>query len=150
MQGIFNGDSPSHYTDSFDLLKKYIDQSLDQHKEDLQSILFPIFVCLFLNMIIKKYYKEAQSFLEDQRPIFTPVHTEILNDLQQADDISKLENPQISGYLKNKFVVKMSLYSFQMLIHFVKLNQLILIMHILNQNIDFQLSSEKNIVDQKC
>ena len=31
--------------------------------------------------------------------------------------------------------------------HFVKLNQFILIMHILNQNIEFQLSGEKNIVD---
>lgn len=55
-QGIFNGDIPSHYTDSFELLKKYIDQSLDQYKEDLQNIIFPVFTLLFLNMMRKKYY----------------------------------------------------------------------------------------------
>ena len=35
MQAVYNGDSPDHYTESFKLLKKYIDQSLDQYKEDL-------------------------------------------------------------------------------------------------------------------
>jgi len=51
MQPIFNGDSPDHYIESFKLLKKYIDQSLDQYKEDLINVLFPIFTHLFLNMI---------------------------------------------------------------------------------------------------
>lgn len=63
------------------------------------------------------------------------------------DSVQKLSNPDVAQYLKQKFVVKMSLYSFQMVMHFVKLNQLILIMHILNLNIDFQLTSERNIVD---
>lgn len=72
MQGIFNGDSPSHYTESFELLKKYIDQSLDENKDDLKNIQFPIFVCLFLNMILKKYYKEAKDFFNKQSAQFLP------------------------------------------------------------------------------
>ena len=43
----------------------------------------------------------------------------------------------------------MSVYAVQLLMHYAKLNQLILIMHILNQNIDFHLSGEKNIVDNR-
>ncbi len=60
LQAIFNGDQPEHYVESYRSLKKYIDMSLDQYKEDLQSILFPIFVHLFLKMIQSKFYEEAK------------------------------------------------------------------------------------------
>jgi transcription initiation factor TFIID subunit 5 len=51
MQAVFNGDLPEHYFDSFRLLKKYIEESLDLYKDELQSVLFPIFVELFLGMV---------------------------------------------------------------------------------------------------
>ena len=51
MQAVFNGDKPEHFTESFKLLKKFIDESLDLYKEELQSVLFPIFTELFLEMI---------------------------------------------------------------------------------------------------
>ena len=35
MQPVFNGNLPSHFTDSFRLLKKYIEESLDIYKEEL-------------------------------------------------------------------------------------------------------------------
>ncbi len=43
--------------------------------------------------------------------------------------------------------MKISLYSFHLLIHFVKLNQLILLLHILNLNLNFQLSADRNLID---
>jgi hypothetical protein len=35
MQAVFNGDQAEHYVESFKLLKKYIDESLDLYKDDL-------------------------------------------------------------------------------------------------------------------
>jgi hypothetical protein len=43
----------------------------------------------------------------------------------------------------------MSLYAFQLLIHFMKLNQLILLLQIMNQNINFQFSGERSQTDLK-
>ncbi len=43
MQAVFNGDQPEHYVDSYRLLKKYIEESLDLYKDELQSVLFPMF-----------------------------------------------------------------------------------------------------------
>ena len=65
------------------------------------------------------------------------------------DNVSKLSIPEVAKYLNNKFIIKMSVYAFQLLQHFVKLNQFILIMQILNQNVEFQLSGEKNLVDSR-
>jgi hypothetical protein len=43
----------------------------------------------------------------------------------------------------------MSVYAFQLLFHFVKLNQLILLLDILNTDVNFMLSQEKNLIDFK-
>ncbi len=39
------------FTESFEKLRNFVDQSLDEFKHDLLKVVFPIFVCLFLNMI---------------------------------------------------------------------------------------------------
>jgi transcription initiation factor TFIID subunit 5 len=60
MQAIFNGDHPDHFTESFRLLKKYIEESLDQYKEELQQVLFPMFVHLFLQMVHAGHLTQAR------------------------------------------------------------------------------------------
>ena len=57
--------------------------------------------------------------------------------MDQVDDDNKLAIPDIAKYISNKFQVKVSLYAFQLLFHFVKLNQLILLLVILNTNVNF-------------
>lgn len=81
--------------------------------------------------------------------MFQATERDNLNILEQVDSVAKLSIPEVQNFINNKFMVKMSVYASQLLMHFVKLNQFILIMHILNQNITFQLSGEKNIVDLK-
>ena len=48
--------------------------------------------------------------------------------------------------MKNKFFVKMSRHSYTLLKYQVDFNQLTLIMHIMNLNIYFQISSEADLV----
>jgi hypothetical protein len=69
--------------------------------------------------------------------------------LDQVDDVGKLAIPEIAKFLSNKFQVKISVYAFQLLFHFVKLNHLILLLNILNANVNFQLSQEKTLIDFK-
>ena len=72
---------------------------------------------------------------------------EDLNNLEQVDSNLKLSLPEIAKYLNNKFNVKMSVYASQLLQHFVRLNQFILILQIMNQHIHFIHSGDKNIID---
>ena len=51
------------FTESFEKMRNFVDLSLDEFKHDLQKVVFPIFVCLFLNMLQRKeIQKEALSF----------------------------------------------------------------------------------------
>ena len=67
MQAIYNGDHPDHYIESYRMLKKYIDESLDQFKEEMQSVLFPMFVQLFLSMIQSDFVQQAKDFLNEEK-----------------------------------------------------------------------------------
>jgi len=63
---------PSDYTECFSKLKLFIDQSLDEVKSELVRVLFPIFVCLFLNMVKKTFMTEALEFLNTNKADFLP------------------------------------------------------------------------------
>ncbi len=136
MQAVFNGDQPEHYVESYRLLKKYIEESLDLYKEELQSVLFPMFTQLYLGMIQSQFTVEAKQFYLEEKFQFHFNYKDELKDLELADH-TKLGDPNIAKYLTNKFQVKISLYAFQLLIHFVKLNQLILLLNIMNRSLNF-------------
>lgn len=83
MQAVFNGDLPEHYTESFRLLKKYIEESLDLYKDEMQNVLFPIFVELFLGMVKNQHVAAAKQFFNDERYQFaSPDHREDLITLE--------------------------------------------------------------------
>lgn len=132
MQSIFNGDQPEHYVESFRLLKKYIEESLDMYKDELYGVLFPVFVQLFLGMVKSDFVGPAQKFFQEERYQFTVGNREELMILEQVDCPSKFAIPEVNKYLLNKFVVKMSSYAFNLLMHFVKVNQIILLLQIFN------------------
>ena len=143
---MYKGNAPSDYTECFSLLKRFIDQSLDEVRSELVRVLFPIFVCLFLNMVLKKFMTEALEFLNTNKGEFLPEHKNDIAALETVHDLQRLEDPEVSKYQKNKFFVKMSRHSYTLLKYQVDFGELNLIMHIMNLNISFQISSEPDIV----
>ena len=143
---MYSGRDPNDYKECFVKLKIFIDQSLDEFKSELVRVLFPIFVCLYLNMMLKKFYPEAKAFLSENKGDFYPHHKQELALLETVTDQHRLEDPEVAKYLKNKFFVKMSRHSYTLLKYQVDFNQLTLIMHIMNLNIHFQISSEIDLV----
>jgi transcription initiation factor TFIID subunit 5 len=59
---LYAGIDPSDYDESFSKLQNFIDLSLDEVKTELSKVLFPVFVCLFLNMILKNLLEPAKQF----------------------------------------------------------------------------------------
>ena len=66
--------------------------------------------------------------------------------METVHDVSRLADPEISKFLKNKFFVKMSRQAFNTLKVKIDFNQLYLILHIVNLNIQFEIISEQDII----
>jgi transcription initiation factor TFIID subunit 5 len=69
---VFLGTAPRDYEESFIQLKSFVDQSLDEVKPELNRVLFPVFVQLFLNMILKRFTEEALEFFAKYKKDFLP------------------------------------------------------------------------------
>jgi len=135
--------------ESYRSLKKFIDLSQDDYKEDLMNILFPVFVHVFLGMVRNKFLAEARQFFHEEKGQFVSLNRERVNELEQVDQVSSLSSPDVAKYLNNKFQVKMSRYAQELLKDNVKQNHHIIVMQILNQHITFETANEKNVLALK-
>lgn len=79
--------------------------------------------------------KEALAFFELHKEDFRREHPEDILTLETVHDISRIQDPNISKYLKNKFLVRISRQAFTLLKFQVDFNQLHLILHIMNLNL---------------
>jgi len=97
-------------------MRNFVDLSLDEFKQELQRVVFPIFVCLFLNMMLRKdLQKDAISFFNASKEDFRLQHREDITLLETVQDLSRVSDPEVAKYLKNKFFIKMSRQAFTLL-----------------------------------
>ena len=97
-------------------------------------------------MILKRFTEEALEFFEKYKKDFMPEQRNDIQSLEKVIDFTSLEDSEVAKYLKNKFFVKMSRQSYQLLKHQVDFNQLVLVMKIMNLNINFHIVAETDIV----
>ena len=86
---MYSGKDASDYIDCFQKVKDFIDQSQDDSKLELVRVQFPIFVCLYLIMIRKKFFTEAHSFLDNNKGLsgeFHPHHKQEIALLETVTD----------------------------------------------------------------
>ncbi|XP_047515654.1 transcription initiation factor TFIID subunit 5 [Pieris napi] len=100
---------PFTYEHAYDCLKKFIENSLDICKYELSTLLYPVFVHMYLSLILYDHNEHAAKFLErfgqEQEDYYQ-------DDLQQLSIVKAKE--QIKGnelaeiYSTNKFDVQLS------------------------------------------
>ncbi len=56
-------------------------------KIELSKVLFPVFVCLFLNMVLKNFKEEASIFFKKHKSEFVSNHKTDINILETVYDI---------------------------------------------------------------
>lgn len=68
-------------------------------------------------MILKRFTEEALEFFEKYKKDFMPEQRNDIQSLEKVIDFTSLEDSEVAKYLKNKFFVKMSRQSYQLLKH---------------------------------
>ena len=84
---LYSGINPQDYEESFTKLQTFIDLSLDEVKIELSKVLFPVFVCLFLNMVLKNFKDEASLFFNKHKSEFVSNHKADINVLETVYDM---------------------------------------------------------------
>lgn len=115
-----DGSKERDYHQSFALLIEMVDKTLDDYKSDLQQILFPVFSVLYLTLIRRGFIKGARHFFNQYSPNFkskNSAHNQDLDTLESVKSQNDLQSSlEVDKYLKNKFFLKLSLHSKEILI----------------------------------
>ncbi|RHZ46774.1 hypothetical protein Glove_606g89 [Diversispora epigaea] len=124
---------PEEYKQSYSNLRNMIEQSLDKFKGELHSVLYPIFVHEYLEMITKDLNEYASDFFNTYQSDHI-IHEKELKTLRVITHPHHVnENELAQKFRSKKFTVKMSQTSLDILLDLLQSNSLLL--RIVNQNI---------------
>lgn len=126
--------SLEYYSDTFLKTRKWILQSIDDIRNHLTVLTYPIFVYLYIELIKKSNINDAKEFLNKYRELF-PNNKEEITELSLIKIPISVENPSkiIVKYLKNRVHVYIPKIIFDVFIHYLTTHHSMLILEILNK-----------------
>ena len=136
--------SPESYMRAYKILKEWVDSSLEMYKEELNYIIYPIFIYVFLKLVSKSPI-HARGFFDKYSTDFRVLHSTEINRLFSVNSVDHIkENEIANAFHSNKYRVTMSKTTLNLLLYFLNESENTggsLIISVLNQNI------EPNIVE---
>mmetsp|Transcript_38505 Transcript_38505/g.39934 ORF Transcript_38505/g.39934 Transcript_38505/m.39934 type:complete len:590 (-) Transcript_38505:36-1805(-) len=128
------------HSDCFDMVRDWINNSLDEIRNHINAVNYPLFVYLYIDLLSKNRLQESQKFFNRFSYLF-PAFEEELSELSLIKDQINLENPNpiVSKYLKNKVHIYIPQVIFEVFLHFLTINHLTLILELINKF--FEVSS---------
>lgn len=124
-------------SEQYDRLQKWVDDSIDVYRVELQRVLYPVFVHAYLDLV--QSGGSAKTFLEAFGKEHAEVHGDELRRLSSVvDGLHLQQNELVLSFRDNKYGVGMCKYSFELLLSFLQDNRFMLIIRLINQYITIQ------------
>lgn len=116
------------YEESYCELRDWIDGSLDIYKAELHTVLYPLLVHCFLEIVRREHWKEARAFLARSSAEFTHASTadayspraqELMSLMGIATPQHLQENQTSKLFLSNRYEIHLSHYAFELIMYFL-------------------------------
>lgn len=142
--------APENYIRAYSLLKNWVDTSLELYKTELNYIMYPIFIYMFLNLV-KRDVIQARRFFDKYSSDFKLYHSTEINRLFSVNSVDHIkENEIASAFNDNRYRITVSRAVFSLLLYFLSENESVggsLIISIINQYLE---PNVVNIVHSKA
>ncbi|KYQ91599.1 transcription initiation factor TFIID subunit [Tieghemostelium lacteum] len=135
-------DDPKLYLESYSKLRNWIHSSLDIYKNELLSILYPVFVHSYIDLITKGYPKEARELMETigvEHEDYFGADLRSLRGISNTDQLR--ENELVHLFRNNRWNSRMCSYSYELLMTFLHQSKNILLLSLINQYINIRVSN---------
>ncbi|KAF3937222.1 Xenin [Dactylella cylindrospora] len=102
-------DKYAQFDKAYNLLRSWIENSLDLYKPELKRILFPIFVHIYLSLIRAGLVADAKRFAESNDQDFKTKHSFDLRNLYSINAAHQVEENDVAKlYTENKYHVTLT------------------------------------------
>lgn len=133
--------SPARYHDGYSKLRSWTYSSLDLYKHELLRVLYPVFIHCFMDLVAKGHIQEARNFFNSFREDHEMMHSRDLQKLEGVLSPSHLEEMEFAHSLRqSKVNIKICQYTYELLLQYLHKNQSIIVLGIINERINFQVS----------
>ncbi|GAA5808931.1 hypothetical protein MFLAVUS_002330 [Mucor flavus] len=129
---------------SFQSLREWILNALDLYKHELQSILYPLFVHVFLDLMSKGLVEHGLDLFNQYKDDHIHHHStdiESLSTIKTAQDIK--ENSIATLYLTNKYNIRISSIPFELFLSYMQDNKFLNLIRLVNQHLNIHLVTGK-------
>lgn len=132
---LVDGSSTQDYFTSLKSIEDWIQKCIDEISIYIKPICYPLFVYLYLELIVNNHLEEAKKFLETNKNKYQAFQSEI-DSLSLLKPPLNINNPLVSNYLNNKVHIFIPNETFNFFLHFLNTNRLILVLEILNKHFE--------------
>ncbi|XP_067937445.1 TAF5-like RNA polymerase II p300/CBP-associated factor-associated factor 65 kDa subunit 5L isoform X2 [Watersipora subatra] len=152
---VTNGDSGTEAEVQFSRLVLFVKAASEKHKSALMNTLFPIFISIYVDMLVGGLKQIAHRFHQMNRPIFNnlPIYKSTMDAImmvvQKCDKdtgscLSKMLHSELG---ESKFNVKFPSATLRYLTNYLKSRENMMILQVFNSNITVEIDSEDNVLD---
>ncbi|VVT55043.1 uncharacterized protein SAPINGB_P004396 [Magnusiomyces paraingens] len=128
-------------------LRDWTEKSLDLYKPELRRVLYPVFVHIYLDLISKGCVKQAKDFFEENAADHATLHYQDLVVLSRISLPAHIEENELTkAFRNNKYVIKVSRTTFDLLVYFLHEIEDIggsAIIRIINQYIEAKITTAR-------
>ena len=109
----------------------------------MSIVLYPVFVYMYLYMLMLDYWTESKEFFIQFSKDFVTNNKDELILLEDLKKTTLFDQEVFKKYMENKCALSLSAYSYKLLLHFLQLRMLVILLHIFNMHIKFQVTSDR-------
>ncbi|CAB3366035.1 Hypothetical predicted protein [Cloeon dipterum] len=100
---------PVAYEGAYNDLKNFVESSLDIYKHELGTILYPVFVHMYLELVFNGHERMAIKFMQKFAPEQEDYYQDDLKKLAQVTKINHLKDNELTEtFNSNEFIIRMS------------------------------------------
>lgn len=148
--GIKQKEEATNFEMSYNELRDWVDGSLDLYKAELHSVLYPMLVHCFLEIVRRGFIDRARAFLEKCGAEFLDgavgLREEIIALAGIASEVHIEENKTAKLFLENRYEIQLSAYAKELVFSFLHDDQRrAVLLRILNQRCHVSESSDSGV-----
>lgn len=125
-------------------MTKWIESSLDQYRNELYTVTYPIFVHCYLDLVAREYTEEAKKFIEDHCVEHEQYHDLEIRELAGVTTPEQMASSDLVSALRTRrYTLQLCSYSQELFLAYLMEHKFMALLGIVNQHIELAVLSGK-------
>lgn len=135
---------PDAIEEAYGSLSKWIESSLDQYRNELYTVTYPIFVHCYLDLVAREYVEEAKKFIQDHCVEHEQYHDLEIRELAGVTTPEQMASSDLVSALRTRrYTLQLCSYSQELFLAYLMEHKFMALLGIVNQHIELAVLSGK-------